>query len=213
MGINTSEKSVTPEGNGKYRFITPEIMYSGQYTVFNSEMYEEGDRYNQEICLSRIKKRTLRAEILSFCGLNAIMIFISVSMAAARLKAQTQMGLFVLLLAACAVFVILTFTQIRNKRFSVPVNTLFPVALMIGNPAFLVLIPFNLFLSYQISKNWAALMQRDGYPYFIMLVIDSKESTEDENGTQSVITETAYQFQKPGQTAEFEEISLPEADI
>lgn len=195
-----------------YKYITPDIMYSGMYTVFNSEMYEEGERYNQEICLSRIRKRRLYELIIGYYAANVIFIGIALFMAAVLLKAD-QMELFVLLIVGCAAFVFYSFIQIKNKKLNIAVNVFFPVILCIGSKGFLAMTVFNAVFSTIIVKYWETLKQRDGYPYFVMLVIDSKESVEDEDGTQKSVTEDVYKFQKSGQTADLEEISVPEIVI
>lgn len=49
--------------------------------------------------------------------------------------------------------------------------------------------------------------------YKLSLVIDSKERTKKEDGTFSTHYEKAYENQKSGQTADFEEISVPEITL
>lgn len=75
------------------------------------------------------------------------------------------------------------------------------------------MIAFNAVLSYIIKKKWAELKQRNGYPYFVTLVVDSKERIEKEDGTVASHVAMAYERQKRDQTAELEEISVSSEEL
>ncbi|MCQ2465551.1 MAG: hypothetical protein MJ095_08220 [Oscillospiraceae bacterium] len=193
-----------------YKYISPDIMYSGRFTALDADMFGEYERYNSEICISRIKKRKLVAGLLAFCGLNLGMVFSALYIAAAVFHV---ISLYVLLCLACAVYIYLLVSQIRKKRMNIVVNAAFPFVLMTAHPAYIILVGFNILLSYLIGSRWEELKKRDGYPYFVMLVVDSKEAVTDENGEKTSIVQSAYENQKAGQTAEPDEIEVRDTSV
>lgn len=196
-----------------YRYITPEIMMRGTFTVLNPEMFEESERYNYEISASRIKKRHLLEMILGFCASNLIFMGIAVFIASSVLKAATQMHLFVILCLACFLYLLFIVRQIIKKDFNIPANIIFSLFYLIAHPGCVFMIAFNAVLSYIIKKKWAELKQRNGYPYFVTLVVDSKERIEKEDGTAASHVAMAYERQKRDQTAELEEISVSSEEL
>lgn len=197
----------------EYKYITEEAMKTGYFTVLTPEMFEEADRYNSEICISRIKKRHLLELIAGLLGANLVMIFMAVFMAGATLKAQTQMHLFLILAAGCIYFLISIVRQFFKKEINVPVNTILPFFFLIANRGFAFVIVFNCVVSVIARQKLSQLKERKGYPHFVSLVIDSKERKKNEDGTFSTHYEKAYENQKSGQTADFEEISVPEITL
>lgn len=191
----------------KYKYLTPEIMQSGQFTAYDGDMYDEADKYNCKMSYGRIKKRHFYELYIGFILVNIIYIFISIFLVAAELKSRFTFSVYIIY--NIAYIIAFTFMNVCKRNFNIIFNSISVAGLMFANIGFWFAIAFNAFMTTILKNKYKELAALEGYPIFLRLIIDSKEIKETEGevqpARQTVLTPKS-------EAAELEELDL-EAEL